>query len=234
MAGGYRQGHGPIHPTPTAWRIAEVKASFKITPWKDRDELHPRFHELVDVESLVNDKSPMGIWIGWTRHWDTGHKAWFEAALHGRAALVDTPGFKHYWHGSQERRFSPATLARLFPEVLPYLQVARGRRKVRPIEACGFRNEVAAGGSSEYARCRLLQDLSGVTTPDGSLVHRDACRACCESWAPSADELNPVVASLLFELASRAVDQGGMPGCTAVRASEIRELAETNLDLECP
>lgn len=234
MAGGYRQCHGPIHPTPSAWRIADVKASFKITPWKGRDELHPRFHELVDVESLKNDNSPMGIWIGWTRHWDTGHKAWFEAALHSRAALVETPGFKHYWHGSQERRYSPATLAQLFPEVLPYLNAARERRQNRPIEECAFRHAVAARGMSEFARCRLLQDISGVTAEDACLVHRDACRACSESWAPSVDEPNPVVASLLYELADRVIDQHGMPGCTANKASKLKELAETNLDVEWP
>src|SRR5262249_23412714 len=229
-----RQCHGPIHPTPSAWQVGKTQSSFKITPWKGRDELHPRFPELVDVARLAGDTSPMGAWIGWTRYWDTGHKAWFEAAIRDRADLVDTPGFKHYWHGSQERRYSRATLTNLFPEVRPFLKRAGTRWKPRAPEQCDFREEIAAGKNRGAFRCRLLRELSGVKRADACLVPPDVCRACCASWPPSADEINPVVASCLFALLGRVLQQGGVSGCTIEQASGLQELAERNLGLDWP
>jgi hypothetical protein len=232
MAGGVRQCHGPVHPTPTAWRVDEVRASFTITPWKGGDEKHARFADLVDPNALKNDSSPMGIWIGWTRHWDTGHKAWFEAAIRDRAALVETPGFTHYWHGSHTRRLSETALADRYPEVRPYLERARSRVKLPPVEQCAVRGQPCRAGHVEVACCGLLQELSGVEEESLCMVARDACAACRAAFPPSVHEMNPVVASLLFDLAGRVLDRGGARGCNAEQAAALQRKAEANLDVD--
>jgi hypothetical protein len=234
MAGSVRQCHGPIHPTPSAWRVGEVRASFKITPWRGADERHPRFAGLMDLEALKHDRSPMGVWIGWTCHWDTAHKAWFEAAVCDLAALVEAPGIRHYWHGSQERRLSARTLAAWYPEVAPYLE--RGRRRAAPeeVEGCPHRHAVRKNGRGELATCGLLERVSGLRAPDLCAVGRDACRACRSCWPPAADNLNPVVASLLFRLAGRVVERGGVPGCAVADAERLMAAVEPDLHFELP
>jgi hypothetical protein len=232
MAGSVRQRHGPIHPTPSAWQVEEVRASFTITPWKGLDEQHARFATLVDPAALKNDTSPMGVWIGWTCHWDTGHKAWFEAAIHDRAALVETPGFTHYWHGSHDKRLSEESLATRYPQLRPYLERAHSRVKPFPIELCSYRDRCREVGDEQFARCRLLQEVSGVDEDDLCLVRRDACVACSATFAPSAQEVNPVVAALLFDLTGRVLARGGVPGCDLERATALQRHAEANLEVD--
>jgi hypothetical protein len=231
MAGGYRQCHGPIHPTPSAWRVDETRASFTIAPWGE-DEKHPRFAELMDLDALRTDASPMGVWIGWTQHWDTGHKAWFEAALHDRAALVETPGFTHYWHGTHGRRFSEGGLGARHPELLPYLERARTREHPPAVEGCPYRGRPRAAAGPEVAPCRLLRQCSEVTDEDLCLVRRDACTACRQDFPPSATELNPVVASLLFELTARILERGGVSGCNSEQAAALQRRAEESMDVD--
>jgi hypothetical protein len=233
MAGGCRQSHGATHPTPTAWRVDEVRASFRIRPWAE-DQPRPAFAELVDVTRLRTDPSREAWWIRVTGYWDTGHKAWFEAAVRGRAALVPTPGFRHYWGGSLALRFSAKTLAERFPEVGPYLELARSRQAVLPVERCPFREDVRDAEGSEVATCRLVQRLSGVTDAGWCAVSRDVCRACCSSFRPSAARPNPAVASVLYDLAERVAARGGVPGCTAAEAVALLERAEGDLGLDLP
>jgi hypothetical protein len=234
MAGSVRQCHGPIHPTPSAWQIDQVRASFTIIPWKGPDEQHQRFAELVDPAALEEDRSPMGVWIGWTCHWDTAHKAWFEAALQDRAALVDAPDFTHFWHGSYDRRLSHAALAARHPQTRPYLERARLRAEPRSVERCPYREGSRTMKGVQLARCRLLEELSGVTDEELCLVRRDVCTACSAALAPSPQAVNPVIAGLLFDLAGRALAAGGLPGCDVERAAALQQNAEKNLDIEWP
>jgi hypothetical protein len=234
MAAGVRQCHGPLHPTPSAWLVNEVRASFTITPWRGPDEQHPRFAQLVDPDALKYDSSPMGVWIGWTCHWDTGHKAWFEAAVRDRAVLVETPDFTHYWHGSYGQRLSEAALLVRYPPLRPFLQRAQSRVKRIPIEQCPYRDRPDEVGGEQVARCRLLHEISNVEEEELCLVRRDACEACCATFAPSTQEVNPVVAALLFNLASRVLARGGVSHCDVEQAAALRQLAETNLDVDWP
>src|SRR5262245_21314623 len=110
MAGSFRQPHGPTHPTPSAWLVSEVQASFRARQWRGGDEGHPRFRELVDLEVLWASYAPLGLLPRWGKYWDTGEKAWFEVAVRDRAALVETPGFRHYWFGTTHRLLSERTL----------------------------------------------------------------------------------------------------------------------------
>jgi hypothetical protein len=234
MAGSVRQCHGPIHPTPSAWLVDQVRASFTITPWIGPDEKHHRFGELVNPAALQNDTSPMGVWIGWTCHWDTGHKAWFEAAIHNRAVLVDAPDFTHFWHGSYDQRLSQAALAIRHPQARSYLERARLRIKPSSVERCPHRDRLRTKGGVQFARCRLLQELSSMADEELCLVRRDACTACCAAGAPSPQAVNPVIAGLLFDLATRVLAEGGLPGCDVERAAALQRYAESNLDVEWP
>jgi hypothetical protein len=232
MAGCSPRAYGPIHPVPTAWRVAEVRASFKASQPRAPDEEHPRYRELVHPEILEAEYRPIGIWDWWSRHWDTGEKAWFEAAVHDRAVAVPGPGFRHYWHGSYARRLAAAGLVARFPELRPYLEKGPTYGPARPVEGCPYRHGARAEG--EVADCRLLGELGGVREEGWCAVGRDACAACSASWPPAPGELNPVVASLLYSLAGQVVRRGGLSGCDPARAAALLQRAEADLEHDYP
>jgi GT2 family glycosyltransferase len=99
---------------------------------------------------------------------------------------------------------------------------------------CPFREGTRRQDESEVAICRLLKQLSGLEDSRMCEVRRDACEACCETFAPTANAINPVVASLLYDLANRVVDLGGVGRCTIERALEIQEWAEHQLETDEP
>jgi hypothetical protein len=146
---------------------------------------------------------------------------------------VETPGFRHYWYGSVWRRFSAATLAAEFPEVRPFLERGQARAGVRSVDQCPYRDAPAAEGAG-VACCRLLLQLIGTTDASWGAVRRDACVACCASTRPSPDRFNPVVASLLYGLTEEIVRLGGVPGCPAAAAADLRSRAENELGMALP
>ncbi len=100
----------------------------------------------------------------------------------------------------------------------------------RDIAACPFRESLPfADGESA---CRLLAELSGVEELSLCRVPREACEACCRSFPPSAENLNPVVASLVYGMALRVADSGGVAGCDSLRADDLLRLAAQNLPAE--
>ncbi|MFN0051271.1 MAG: hypothetical protein ACKV0T_03720 [Planctomycetales bacterium] len=105
------------------------------------------------------------------------------------------------------------------------------QRLRRPVEDCPHRQPVV--GDPQHALCRLLRQVTGVSEEDAGLVGLDACRACCECFAPSTVQINPVVASLVHGLATRVIDQGGLPTCSERRARDLRRWAEANLEIVC-
>jgi hypothetical protein len=231
MAGSHCQSHGPIHPTPSAWLVAEIRTSFRPGSWAGEED-DPQFKEFMNPAALENDRSPQGRWVRLVRYWDTGHAGWFECARRGRAALVEAPDFRHYWYGSVGRRFSDRTLADYYPELGPYLERGRQRKPPRTLEECPYREHVEEETSSETASCRLVQQLSGVQDPAWCRVQRKTCLACSASFWPSPERINPVVASLLYGLAEKVIERGGVPGCTEASALELRCQAEIDIDLE--
>jgi len=99
-------------------------------------------------------------------------------------------------------------------------------RQLREVEDCRFRRPLDA---ETAVCCELLAAASGVRDPALCRVRRDACEACCRSFPPSVDDLNPVVASLLYELSVRVQELGGLPGCDADRARELMRRALENV-----
>lgn len=231
MAGSHRQEHGPIHPCPSAWRVDRVRSTFAGWEW-EYDARHPRFHELVDLDRLKAVVGPGHAWdVFWSLFWDTGHKAWFDAAVHDRAALVDAPDFRHYWHGSIERRMDEAALVARYPELEPWFRLAE-TVPPRRVEDCPHREDVRreAASGDEVARCHLLRLMLGADDDRLADVHRSACVACSAAPRPSPYELNPVVASLLMTRCERVIDAGGVPGCDLEKAVALAKYAERGLD----
>lgn len=112
MAGSHRKQYGPIHPAPSLWRVGEITTSFAIQGRAD-DLAHPRFRELFDLDWLVAATAELGTSDWWRDHWDTAQRAWFLAAVEGRAALApETPDFRHFWCGSSSNRHPPEEVLR--------------------------------------------------------------------------------------------------------------------------
>jgi hypothetical protein len=229
MAGCDRRSHGPIHLTPSAWVVGEVRASFRVQ-LLGADTEHPQFRQRVNLGIFQRDLAPR-FWPKWSQLWDAGQKAWFEAALHDRAALVDGAGFRHYWQGSS-RRLRAGAIAERFPELRHYLYGPAAQIRLYPVEQCPFRERPRTQEGDEWATCRMLRRISGVADRNLCLVRRDACEECCTSFPPSAREPNPVVASLLYELAGEVLHRHGVPGCGPLEAAGLRNMAEENLSFE--
>jgi hypothetical protein len=100
------------------------------------------------------------------------------------------------------------------------------------VEDCTYREQVRWEGGVEVAVCGLVQQLSGAEDPLLSAVRRDACTACCRSSPPSPGALNPVIASLLYEVAERVRAAGGVPGCPAGRVTGLQNWARHSLSRE--
>lgn len=109
-----------------------------------------------------------------------------------------------------------------------------GEPRVGParITECFFREGAREEAGVEVARCRLLEQISGVSDGRWCEVRRDSCESCCRSFPPSPVAPNPVVASLLYGLVLRILEQGCVPGCDQSRAAWLRSWAESRLAVE--
>ncbi len=92
----------------------------------------------------------------------------------------------------------------------------------RRVELCPFRQPTA---DASAARCGLLEQLTGASAGFLCEVGRDACEACCKSFAPSPSELNPIVASLLYKFSNEILARGGLEGCNREQAKALNLLA---------
>jgi hypothetical protein len=230
MAGSVRKVYGPIHPTPSAWQVDQVHASFAARE-RALDESHPMFHELYQLAVLKALCRHPDEWSWCERFWDTGEKPWFTAAVNGRTTLVDAPDFRHYWKGSTTNRLDECALTERYPELAAWFRKA-AEPPVRRVEDCAFRTDVGGGGETQTARCDLLRQWLGPELASVACnVERDACEACCASWPPSRSELNPVVASLLVTLCDDVVATEGVDARVVEKVSSLRGRAVESLDV---
>lgn len=100
------------------------------------------------------------------------------------------------------------------------------------VEDCRYRRTGAHPNAAPTFHCGLLEEILGVDDPRFSGVARDACDACCASFPPTADEINPVVASFLYRATAEIVRCGGVAGCDLARAQEIQQQAFVNMPSE--
>ena len=97
------------------------------------------------------------------------------------------------------------------------------------IESCAYRHRIRQTECGEVASCGLLEQLTDVGETRLVEVPIDACQACCECFPPSTEDLNPVVASLLFHLTDGVTARGGVGSCGLGRAQELHAWAELSL-----
>lgn len=95
---------------------------------------------------------------------------------------------------------------------------------------CRYRQSARRQGTTESAVCELLMKLTGIRSSAACRVTRDACEACLASNPPTLEAPNAVVASLLYQICDEAVQQGGVPGLSAVKAARLLKRAETYLE----
>jgi hypothetical protein len=104
----------------------------------------------------------------------------------------------------------------------------------RRVEKCPFREPLDTPGEDGRARCLMLQQILGPVDQQWAEVRRDACAACCASFAPSVVDVNPVIASLLHGIAGEILERGGVAGCEAERAAGLQSWAEINIPYDSP
>lgn len=86
---------------------------------------------------------------------------------------------------------------------------------------------------NQTAVCRLLEQI---LQSDSHLatVSYDACLACCASFPPTREDLNPVVASLLHGITSDLLGHSGPMDAEADRLKQLHEWAEQSLPIVLP
>ncbi len=102
----------------------------------------------------------------------------------------------------------------------------------RTVETCIYRGTVRnSGHSSEVARCGLLQDITGVEDVSLLDASRRACDVCVQKHAPTTEQINSVIASLLFGVTKSVIESGGIDGCDFEKAKQLQSLARKNLEV---
>ncbi len=101
------------------------------------------------------------------------------------------------------------------------------REKLKPltIDMCPHRREVCFATRSETAICGMLQEVFAGEPTVCCTVARDACNVCCRSFPPSTACWNPVVASLIYDRAWKAVE-----AASATDLEGLRQMCERALD----
>ena len=101
----------------------------------------------------------------------------------------------------------------------------------RAVTNCPYRCPIDVGGS--HHGCRLVGDF---LSPNGSTlepVDGDVCVACCRMFEPTHDDLNAVVASVLYSAAEREIATAGSAGRVAA-LHQSKALAARSLPLLLP
>ncbi|MCA9051110.1 MAG: hypothetical protein KDA89_20380, partial [Planctomycetaceae bacterium] len=98
---------------------------------------------------------------------------------------------------------------------------------VRTPEECPYR-AVAAEDQSSAFFCRAVAEIADVTDEALCSVDLKTCRACCQSLRDPT-QVNSVVASLLYKLASRVISSGGHPQCSLRQARTLQSRATDQL-----
>ncbi len=81
---------------------------------------------------------------------------------------------------------------------------------------------LSADGNSQ---CGLLQRLTGLRDGESCTVSPSACLDCVRWYPPTETHLNPVVASLLYNVCSDIADAGGRSTCGVKEALELKQRA---------
>jgi hypothetical protein len=119
-------------------------------------------------------------------------------------------------------------------EFLPLPRSSAMTSGPRRVEDCPYRDCVPTEKLHEVACCRLVRQIIGAEGSEWCEVRRDACEACCTSFPPSPIDINPVIASVLYNLTDRIIERGGVSGCETDRAAGLQDWAAVSLELDTP
>ena len=100
---------------------------------------------------------------------------------------------------------------------------------LRTPENCRHRAVVDTGERSATV-CNLLSQITGVKDQTACLVQPETCEACCGSFR-SPEDVNPVIGSLIYTMASRIATSGGHPECSVTHAASLMKRAEDQLSV---
>ncbi len=106
------------------------------------------------------------------------------------------------------------------------------REKIRgfTVESCRYRTRVRSERGEEFANCELVNQVTGLSDVSARPVPLSACQACCESFRPSPELMNPVTASLAVLAALHDGKRRGLSDHDIMRAEAIRNRAINHLD----
>lgn len=100
---------------------------------------------------------------------------------------------------------------------------------LRDPDYCPYRKTVHIE-QVQVAVCDVLSSVTGVADPAECQVHRDVCEACCSDLREPS-ELNPVIASLAYTMASRIATTGGHRECSVEQSTAIIRRVTDHLSL---
>ena len=87
----FRQPHG-AHPTPSIWRVSEIRYSFAAAVKEDKNE---DFYKSLDIDVSNSLNCNDGYQ---DKYWDTGMKNWYESEKLGKSIKIDDQkDFIHCW-----------------------------------------------------------------------------------------------------------------------------------------
>jgi hypothetical protein len=98
------------------------------------------------------------------------------------------------------------------------------------VEGCRYRHTVEKRGGVETASCGFIEESLGERSDGSCVVERGVCESCRRSFLPSAQNPNPVVASVLYARASKLA-ASLPPGTESVRLRAVAERASLCLDV---
>jgi hypothetical protein len=107
--------------------------------------------------------------------------------------------------------------------------------RTRTVESCPYYHTTAgAAGQDDRARCELLARLIGPAGEGRCHVGRDVCEACVDSFPPTPEDINYVIASLIVRITDDILESGAGGGADRRRALELREWAEGCIPVAFP
>jgi hypothetical protein len=77
----------------------------------------------------------------------------------------------------------------------------------------------------QQTHCGLVRDMTGLTDPERCAVTSEVCQACQQWFPPTREQLNPVVASRLFQNCRDAIRHDGLAGFSQEQAVALQTLA---------
>ena len=87
--------------------------------------------------------------------------------------------------------------------------------------------------NGDNQQCKFIGELLRGLDASAADVNQETCEACCRSFLPTRDDLNPVVASLLWSRCENALTDVKLAADSEIteRLTTVRNLAEASLPL---